>query len=102
MAYCRFLGGGRQVSVFPAGVYSSDLILVFQQKIGPQDVKNGKLEPMQLELVRRGGKRRIKLLLTIEAAEALSEILRPAIKDALARKEQQDFFMSFVFSKEVH
>ena len=104
MVYRLHRGSGRSISVVVRddGLDVGSLILEFQRKIEPGDVKDGKLQPVTLEGVeRRGGKRITSLALSLQSAEDLHLALGVALKDARKRAawhEMSQKIMGFVFS----
>jgi len=83
-------GSGRCVSVFVNDIDLDNVVLQFERHLGSSDIADGKLIPLTLEKVKkRGGKRLTRIRISYETAEALYAILKPALKDARQRQEQE-------------
>ncbi len=91
----RFLvqrNDGGATSVYVAGDGTKPMFLVFEKKIGRNDVVDGKLLPVVEEKVkRRGGKRHTTICVSHEGAEALYKALKPALKEMKRRRRTRMF-----------
>lgn len=100
MTYNLRSGSGKSISatVSDSGFELNNLLVHFERKIGPGDLKDGKLLPMSKEEVkRRGGKRSLTLSVSYDAAENLYKVLEAALKDARRRKRRHGM-QSLLFS----